>query len=92
MFSRITRIGRTIAVKALKPLGVVRNILKRGPQKEVMALTHELRCSVCGGQIRVYKVRVLGKYVIVCDCGEGFELCEECAGKLEAIWPPEERR
>jgi len=84
MFSKL---GRMVG-KAFQPLN---HVLKREPRRDVVALAHELRCSACGGQIRVFKVRVLGKYVLVCDCGDGgVVLCDKCARELEKVWPPSE--
>ena len=84
MFSRL---GRMVG-KALQPLN---HVLKRGSQREVVALAQELLCTACGSPIRVFKVRVLGKYVLVCDCGDGgVVLCDKCARELEKVWPPSE--
>jgi len=87
MFSKLGRMVGKMVGKALQPLN---HVLKRGSRRDVVALAHELRCSACGGQIRVFKVRVLGKYILVCDCGEGVALCDECARELEKVWPPSE--
>ena len=83
MFSKL---GRMVG-KALQPLN---HVLKREPRREVVALAQELLCTKCGSQIRVFKVRVLGKYILVCDCGEGIILCDKCARELEKVWPPSE--
>ena len=83
MFSKLGR----MMVKALQPLN---HVLKRESRREVVALAQELLCTACGSQIRVFKVRVLGKYILVCDCGEGIILCDKCAGELERVWPPSE--